>query len=198
MAIFRVGPEKQLQSARSNRDRLAVRLADAETAVIASKTSAQKLALDGDDTGLDKAEAAGRAARDRHATIAAALAAAEQHLAVLENAQVEAADRKVRRETAAAIEQLATEYEQAIGPYAAAAAVLADLSTRSSLLIFESRGLEAFFQSSKIEVAAAVEVVAASLRAHAASVVRGEAAAAMPIPEQTYVDPVLVEPVTRR
>ncbi len=197
MALFT--KKNDLDIARAGRDKLKAGLADAETAIAERRATARRLAVDGaDDATLDAAEGQVSAAQDRVGNLVAALSEAEQRLAVLERAQAEAVDKTLRQKTASAIEQLASEYEAAIGPYAAAAATLADLSTRASPLIYESRGLQSFFQSSEMEVGAAVAVIAAALRAHAVTVLNGGAAAAMPEIEKPFVPEIPTKlPTTR-
>src|SRR6202142_321956 len=82
MAFFKEAPIKSLTRdrdlAKANYDRLALKLTDAEANVIATKSLAQRAALDGDDGGLDAAEAAERAALHRHGTLSAAHAESEK------------------------------------------------------------------------------------------------------------------------
>ena len=72
MAIFRQAPEKNLardrDAAKANADRLALKLTEAEQAVISAKSLAQRAALDGNDSALDAAVVAEGAALRRLST----------------------------------------------------------------------------------------------------------------------------------
>ena len=114
MNPFKSDPEKKLardlDAARASRDGLVNRLKAAELATAERRTAAQRLARDGaDDTTLDAAEAELRRAQDRVTTLTAALAETEQQLASLERARDDAADKRLRAETAATIRALADE-----------------------------------------------------------------------------------------
>jgi hypothetical protein len=83
-----------------------------------------------DDAALDQAEAALRAASDRVSTLTAALAESEQQVVALERERDALADRKVRAATAAQIEKMAVELEQAGVAFEAAAAKLVTACAR--------------------------------------------------------------------
>src|SRR5258708_24434221 len=139
--LFKTSPEKQLQrdidAAKANRDRLAAKLAESETAITQHTEAARRLAVDDDDAGLDRAEAAIRSAQDRATTIAGAIADVEAQLATLEQTKAENADRKLRSETAAATELLAREVVDVAAAFDAAAAALADCAGRAVPNVFE-------------------------------------------------------------
>jgi hypothetical protein len=66
------------------------------------------------------------------------------------------------------------------------------------LITTEARGLSVFSQSARIEVSAAVAVVAELLRQHGRAVLNGLVPARLPTPETPYVGPVEVKPNTTR
>src|ERR1700721_2004180 len=117
MAFFKEAPIKALtrdrDAAKANADRLAVKLTEAEQAVIATKQAAQRAALDGDDGGLDAAEIAERAALHRHSTLSAAKAEADKMLSFLEESIATVTDQKTRAATAASVNELADELTEA-------------------------------------------------------------------------------------
>jgi len=138
VALFKSSnPEKQMASdiaaARTNRDRLAARLVEAEHAVLERRSAAQRLALDGaDDMLLDKAEAALRASQDRATTLASAITDAEQHLVTFEKAQAEYQDQKTRAATAAEAETLASDMESIATDFDGVITRLAAISERAT------------------------------------------------------------------
>jgi hypothetical protein len=112
MALFKSNPEKAIQreidAAHANRERVSARLADCDQAIARHAAAAKDCALTGDDAGLEAAEASLRSAQDRAVSFRTALSDIDQQLANLERNKAETADRKVRAETAAEIERLAS------------------------------------------------------------------------------------------
>jgi hypothetical protein len=198
MAIFRTSPEKNLHrdrdAAHANRDRLAIRLSDAEQAVIATKSAGQRAALDADDGALDAAEHAEAAALRRVSTIAAAHAEAEQVLVRLDGQIAAALDVKTRTTTASKTVALADELVQVAAGFDTAVAALADTSSRASLIVFEATGVANFATSARVEVPAAVEVVSALLREHAKMVLSRLAPATLPAPTNPFVPTIPPKP----
>jgi hypothetical protein len=201
MAIFKSNPEKALQrdidAAKANRDRLAAKLAESETAIIERRSTAQALARDGaDDSMLDRAEAAIRSAQDRAATIAGAIADVEQQLMVLENNRAENEDRILREKTASEIELLARSVTTAAAALTAAAATLADCTVQAAVVVPEAAGLLNFAVICGNEIPQASDLTSKLLRQHAASVLVGSAPARLPKPPEPYVEPVVERPKT--
>jgi hypothetical protein len=200
MAFFKEAPIKSLTRdrdlAKANCDRLALKLHEAEANVIATKSLAQRAALDGDDGGLDAAEAAERAALHRHGTLSAAHAESEKLLALLESQLETMADQKLRAATRVAALALADELIEAHASYDASTSALNEVCSRVLAVTTEANGLVTFLTSSLIEVAAAVPVVGEVLKQHARAVLNGSAKAEMPTPEKPFVAPVEVQPVT--
>jgi hypothetical protein len=202
MAFFKEAPIKGLtrdrDNAKANRDRLAVRLTDAEEAVISSKSAAQRAALDGDDGALGHAEIAESAALRRLSTITAAHAESENLLALLESQIAATLDKKQRVSTAAETNAMADELIQAAAGFEIAVAILADVSSRAALISFEATGVATFATTSRLEVAAAVEVVSGLLREHAKQVLAGAAPATLRQPEAIVVPAKVAAPPTVR
>jgi hypothetical protein len=202
MPFFPKSAEKVLirdrDNAVANVARLAAKLHDAEASVIASKSTVQRAALDGDDSGLDAAEAAEHGALRRLSTIGAAHVEAGKLLALLESQLMTIADEKQRRATAASANGLADDLVQAAASFDIAIAELAALTAQASPIVFEANGLQAFATSSQTEVPWACGVVAELLRDHAKAVLSGTAAAMLPKPETPFVPPTIAEPVVRR
>jgi hypothetical protein len=188
MAFLKSNPEKALErdlaAATGANDKIAARLAEAELAVADLRMKAERLALDGaDDAALDAAEAKTRAMTDRVTTLRAALAQSEARVADLRRERAEQADKKLRGETAAATELLAREMLDAATAFDAAAAVLADCTSRAAPTIYEATGLQKFAAICRAEVPAAADLVAKLLRSHAVGVLDGSAPATLRQPE---------------
>lgn len=205
MALFKSSnPEKQMASdiaaARTNRDRLAARLVEAEHAVLERRSAAQRLALDGaDDMLLDKAEAALRASQDRATTLASAITDAEQHLVTFEKAQAEYQDQKTRAATAAECEKMATDLEAVAMEFDAAVTGLAAITERAALHVYEASGLNQYASASRLQLPPAIEMIAAGLRGHATAVLSGDAPATLRTPDAPFVEtPVVKAPTVLR
>jgi hypothetical protein len=198
MALFTKAPEKTLTRdrdlARSNRDRLAIRLNDAERATISAKSLAQRAALDGDDGALDAAEAAEHASLRRLSTIGAALGESEKLLALLESQLATLADQKQRAATTLATNALADELVEVADAYLASTSALHEICVRAQAVTMEANGLVAFLTTSLTEVPAAIPVVAEVLRQHARAVTNNLAPAAMPKVPETPATPVAAQP----
>jgi hypothetical protein len=185
MNPFKSDPDKKLardlDTARASRDGLINRLKAAELAATERKTAAQRLARDGaDDTTLDEAEAELRRAQDRVTTLTAALAEIEQQVASLECARDDAADKKLRAETALAIEKLGQELSQAATAFDVGSSKLAETCSRIVPIVLDCYGLQAFAMNARAEVPAAVQMVTGILKDRANATLAGTAPAALP------------------
>ncbi len=170
--------------ARAAHTKLAERLTAAEVIVTERRAAAQCLARDGaDDVDLDAAEAQLRAAIDRTATLTSALAETAAQVAALEEAIAKAADKKLRSETAAAIEVLAREMTEAGAAFNAGAARLAETSRRVAAIVLEGHGLQAFAMNAGAEVPAAVAMIVEVLHNRVRATLAGTAPAALPKPD---------------
>jgi chromosome segregation ATPase len=184
MAIFKSTPEKTIQrdidAATANRDRLSTKLAECDQAIARHATAAKESALSGDDAGLDAAEASLRAAQDRAATLKTALTEMNQRLADLERAKEDAADKKLRAETAAEIDRLIGKLTEIGAEFNNTAVRLSEHTIRAVPVVYEALGLDRFIATCRAEVPAALELVAKLLRAHADAVIAGTASATLP------------------
>jgi hypothetical protein len=191
--------ERDLDTARAARIKLAERLSAAESAVIEKRSEAQRLARDGaDNAALDLAEAAHRGAQDRVVTLAAALAETTELVGALERSVADLADGKLRTETAAAIEKMAEEMEEAAAMFDTGAARLAETTQRAAVIIPDVHGLRAFAMIARAEIPVAVEMVAGILRDRAGATLAGTAPAALPKPESPPAAKTLPPPKTER
>lgn len=144
MAIFKSNPEKTIQrdidAATANRDRLSTKLAECDQAIARHASAAKDSALSGDDAGLDAAEASLRAAQDRAATLKRALTEMNQRLADLERAKEDAADKKLRAETAAEIDRLIGKLTEVGTEFNQTAVRLSEHTARAVPLVYDALG----------------------------------------------------------
>ncbi|MBR0806760.1 hypothetical protein JQ636_24725 [Bradyrhizobium japonicum] len=191
MGIFKSTPEKTIQrdidAATANRDRLSTKLAECDQAIVRHATAAKDSALSGDDPGLDAAEASLRTAQDRAATLQTALTEINQRLANLERDKEEAADKKLRAETAAEIDRLIGKLTEVGAEFNETAVRLSTHTTSAVPLVYEALGLDKFMATCQAEVPAALELVAKLLRAHADAVIAGTAPATLPRGDDQHV-----------
>jgi hypothetical protein len=172
---------RDLDHARAGRVKLSERLTVAQSAVTERMAATRALARDGADDGvLDAAEAALRVAQDRVATLTAALGDTDAQVAALESELAQLADKKLRAETAAAIDAMAHEIEEAGSVFSAAAAQLTEASRQVADIVLDGHGLTAFAMNAGGEVPAAVEMIARLLRDRAHATIEGTASAALP------------------
>lgn len=186
MKLFKSNPEKAIQreieSAKSNRERLHARLAEADQAAARHSSAAREAALSGDDAGLDAAEASLRASQGRTTTLRTALSELDQRIVDLEREQADMADRKVRSETAAEVELLARKLTEAGAEFNAVAERFASHTALAVPVVFDALGLDRFMAICRAEVPATLDLVVKLLRAHADDVIAGRAPATLPQP----------------
>ncbi|MGY4364364.1 thioesterase domain-containing protein [Bradyrhizobium sp. LB1.3] len=191
MAIFKSNPEKTIQrdidAATANRDRLSANLAECDQAIARHATAAKESALSGDDAALDAAEASLRLAQDRATTLKTALTEMNQRLADLERAKEDAADKKLRAETAADIDRLIGRLTEVGTEFDNAASRLSEHTARAVPLVYDALGVDKFMAICRAEVPAALELVAKLLRAHADAVIAGTAPASLPRGDDQHV-----------
>ncbi len=199
MNPFKPDPEKKLahdlDAARASRDALVIRLKAAELAVTERRTAAQRLARDGaDDAMLDAAEADLRRAQDRVATLTAALGEIEQQVTEFECARDDLAGKKLRAETAAAIEKLAQELAQAAAAFDTGSSQLAETCNRIAPIVLDCYGLQAFAMNARAEVPAAVKMITGILKDRARATLDGNAPATLPKPAPDVAPEQMVPP----
>jgi len=193
--------EKKVADTRIARDALATRLAAAQGGVVEASVALRQLAVQGaDDAALAAGEAKLRASQDRVTTLSAGLIETEQHLATLAAAAADVADRKLRGQTSAAIEAVASDLEDAAKLFEAGASALLEAAKRSSAIISDAVGLEKYASGVVIETPPAVSATADMLRLRANHVLNSlhDAPAAMPTRNAPNIVPVAVQPVTKQ
>jgi hypothetical protein len=190
MALFsKGGPEKKVDAARANCDRLTEQLATAKALILERKSAVRQLAFDGAEA--PERLAAGSKVREAEVDVEAlsgALDDAKAHLTSLEAELAQIADRKLRAETAGAIDSLATELEAAATGFDTATAKLVETSRRVAEIVLDGHGLCAFAMAARAEAPAAAQMIAQELRNRAKATLDGRAPAALP-----KAPPVLVE-----
>ncbi|MGO9682362.1 MAG: hypothetical protein ACLPTZ_07195 [Beijerinckiaceae bacterium] len=175
------GAEKKLEAARANCDRLTEQLAAAQALILERKSTIRKLAFD----GADDAErlAAGGKVREAEVDVEAlsgALDDAKTHLASLEAELAQLADKKLRGETATAIDALASELEASITAWDTETAKLVETSRRAAEIVLDAHGLCAFAMAARAEAPAAAQMIAQELRNRVKATLDGRAPSAMP------------------
>jgi len=98
-----------------------------------------------------------------------------QRLADLERFKEEAADKKLRAETAAEIDRLIGKLTEVGAEFNNAAAQLSEHTTRAVPLVYEALGLDKFMMTCRAEM----ELVAKLLHAHVDAVIAGTAPASL-------------------
>jgi chromosome segregation ATPase len=194
MALFKSSnPEKNLQreieTAKANRQRLSAKLAECEEAITRQATLAKDGAVSGDDAALDIAERSLRAAQDRVATLKTALLDVDQRLDELEKSKAEMADRKVRAETAAEVELLARDFEELAAQFDNIATRFSECTRRVVPLVIDAHGLNNFVAICRSDVPPVVAMLKTLLRNYADDVLSGRAPATLPRPD----DPAIVQ-----
>jgi hypothetical protein len=185
--------EKKLADTRASRDALAVRLAAAQDAVASARATLHQLAVESAvDAALADGEAKLRDTERRVETLTPALVEIDKLLATLEAERAEMLDKKTRVATSAATLALADELVELGAAFEASTIALNEVAGRVLLISVEGNGLAVFTSSAKIEVAAAVEVLAMVLREHSRAVLNHQAPAAMPKSAPEPVKPVRV------
>jgi hypothetical protein len=191
-------PSKALDAARVSRDKLTQRLTEAEAVVITKQTAAKTLARNGAaDDQLDRAETASRAAQDRVATLASALAEATTELTVLEADQAAAADKAQRADTADKIKDDAARLSEAAKMFDDGARALAEIAGHIAIYVPDSVGLSVFAASARSEVPPALDLLRSVMQGYAASVLAGSAPAKLPSPAPVAAPVLLAPPTTR-
>jgi hypothetical protein len=196
--LFQKNPTKALEAARASRDKLTQRLTDAEAIVITKQTVAKSLARSGaDDSALDKAETALRAAQDRASTLTAAAAETKAEVTELEAAQAAAADKAQRIDTAAKIENDAIRLAEAAKMFDDAAKALSDIAGAIAVYIPDAAGLAVFSNSARSEVPPALQLLDSVMRSLAQATLSGSAPANLPQPALVAAPLLLAPPTTR-
>src|SRR5450631_3105488 len=172
-----------LDAARDSKTKLAERLAAAETAVIEKKATTKRLAVEGaDDSVLDKAEAACRAAQDRVSTLTVAILEVENNIADLVAEKFKQEDEKIRAATVLELEVIERDFTRAADDTVSSAKRLSEVATRMATFIPDAAGLSIFAASVASETPANVVMLKTLLRGHVSTVLSGHGRATIPQP----------------
>jgi hypothetical protein len=126
----------------------------------AKRSAAQALARSGaDDSALDKAETALRAAQDRVGTLTSALAQMTAELAILKAEQAAVIDNAQRADTVAKIENDALGLADAAALFDKGARAFADMADHIAIYIPDAIGLSVFCSSARSETPPALTLL---------------------------------------
>jgi hypothetical protein len=200
MGLFTKSPEKalaaDLNKFRIRRDEIARQLSDAEAAIIARQSNAERLAIDGAaDDGLAKAEAAISDAERHERTLIGALAQLEEQIADMEAKLAAITEAKERKQTAAEIETISADLAAVGAQLVDIGNSLAGVCTRVALVHPDGMGLRVLGERLTAEIPDVVAMVIDGLRAHKNMVLAGNAPATLRAPEASPA-PTLPAPPT--
>jgi hypothetical protein len=171
MAFFKreLGPVERFEAAlklkQGERDRLAARLALAESAFAEKRTIAEKLAVAGASTAkLEKAEAQMRADEDRARTLRTELADIDEQVVSTERTLADARAQRDRETLADQIEALAASIERSIPGFGAGASALVDAVAKGPTQVAEATRFVTSVDAIKREVLSAADLVCWELR----------------------------------
>jgi hypothetical protein len=150
-----------------------VKLAEARSAV-------ELAALGADESKLDAALSAKRAAEDKVAALSAASAGIGQEIAAIEQQLAEAADKRTRAATARELEGLIAKWQEAETAFVEAARAVQAVSDRAAMVCPEALGTSQFAQSAAQELPAAGAVIVSVLESHRRGVLAGGCRATLP------------------
>lgn len=182
MAFFKreLGPierfENALKEKQAARQKLADRLAAAETELAEKRTAAEKLAVAGAAAArLDRAEAAMRAVDDRAKTWRAELAECDEQVASAERALADAKAQRERDTMADQIEAMASAIERAAPSFDGGATALVEAVTNAAMSIPEATRFSDNVDAVRREVLAAADLICWELRSAAVRTRAGNA-----------------------
>ena len=171
MAFFRreLGPverfENVLRIKQAERDKLAGRLGDAESALIEQRAAAERLAVAGaSNARLEKAETKMRADEERARTLRTELADLDEQIASTDRALNDARAQRDREQLAEKIEALAAAIEGAVPGFDAGAATLVEAVTKGAAEVVEAARFSASVDAVRREVLSAADLVCWELR----------------------------------
>jgi hypothetical protein len=188
MALFKAAdPEKTLQrdleKRRAIRDALAADLAEAELAVTEKREAAEQLAMDGADVKTRRAATSDLVhAKEYVAVTSGSLTKIGEQIAALEREVAEAADKKMRGETAATITAMADDLAKASDKMAAAMAEVDQAATIVAGRFHEYKQFHGVMSSLKVELPLTITHTVNELRARAAAIIAGSGQAFLPLP----------------
>jgi hypothetical protein len=182
MAFFKreLGPierfENALKEKQTARQKLADRLAAAESELAEKRTAAEKLAVAGAaNARLDRAEAAMRAVEDRAKTWRAELAECDEQVASAERALTDAKAQRDRDTMADQIEAMASAIERAAPGFDGGATALVEAVTKAAMSIPDATRFSGNVDAVRREVLAAADLICWELRSAAVRTRAGNA-----------------------
>ncbi len=168
--------EEALRDRQAARQKALARLNSAEAELVEKRRAAEQLAVQGaSDDKLARAEAKMRAVEDRARTLRAALAEADDQVALAERARDDAVAQRERELLADRIEAMAGRIEGAAPGFRAGAASLVEAVAASAVSLPEGRRFSANVEAAGREVLAAADLLCWELRTIAARTRAGNA-----------------------
>src|ERR1700761_4754622 len=194
MAFFKreLGPVERFEAAlklkQSERDKLAARLALAESAFAEKRTIAEKLAVAGASTSrLESAETQMRADEDRARTLRTELADLDEQVVSTERTLADARTQRDRETLADQIEALAASIARSLPGFGAGALSLVDAVARGATQVPEATRFATSVDAIKREVLSAADLVCWELRTLAVRTRAGNANVSNTVQAETEV-----------
>jgi hypothetical protein len=196
MAFFKreLGPVERFEAAlklkQVERDRLAGRLAQAESALAEKRAAAEKLAVAGaSNAKLARAEAQMRADDDRARTLRTELADIDEQVVSTERTLADARAQRDRETLADQIEALAASIERSVPAFGNGASALVDAVARGATQVAEATRFAASVDAVRREVLSAADLVCWELRTLAVRTRAGNANASPAVQTDSEVEP---------
>jgi hypothetical protein len=201
MAFFRreLSPverfENHLKTKQAERERLALRLSNAESALAEQRAATERLAVSGaSNARLEKAEARMRADEERARTLRTELADLDEQTVSTERALADARTQRDRELLADQIEALAAGIERAVPGFGTGAAALVDAVGKGATQITEATRFATSVDALRREVLSAADLVCWELRTIAVRTRAGNANVTADAPVETvHASPPQVE-----
>jgi hypothetical protein len=194
MAFFKreLGPVERFEAAlrlkQAERDKLAGRLALAESAFAEKRAAAEKLAVAGASTAkLEKAEAQMRADEDRARTLRTELADIDEQMVSTERTLADARAQRDRETLADQIEALAASVERSVPAFGSGASALVDAVAKGATQVAEATRFAASVDAVRREVLSAADLVCWELRTLAVRTRAGNANASPAVQTESEV-----------
>jgi len=194
MAFFKreLGPVERFEAAlklkQAERDKLAGRLALAESAFAEKRAAAEKLAVAGASTAkLEKAEAQMRADEDRARRLRTELADIDEQMVSTERTLADARAQRDRETLADQIEALAASVERSVPAFGSGASALVDAVAKGATQVAEATRFAASVDAVRREVLSAADLVCWELRTLAVRTRAGNANASPAVQTESEV-----------
>jgi hypothetical protein len=196
MAFFKreLGPVERFEAAlklkQAEREKLAGRLAIAESALAEKRAAAEKLAVAGaSNAKLEKAEAQMRADEDRARTLRTELAEIDEQVVSTERTLADARAQRDRETLADQIEALAASVERSVPAFGNGASALVDAVARGATQVAEATRFAASVDAVRREVLSAADLVCWELRTLAVRTRAGNANVSAAVEADSEAEP---------